>query len=107
MTPLDKVEVLYQHLVQSYDGARDAEVRAASKLLMVALYSLKEHEGKGWRNIVWEYMQILEEDAQRFEQFMNYNRSNYTEDVLVLSAGISVTNSEIKKRTKKRSKIAT
>lgn len=116
MTPLDKVEVLYQHLVQqSYEGAKDAEVRAASKLLMVALYSLKEHEGKGWRSIVGEYMQILEDDAQRFEQFMNYNRSNYTEDVLVLSASTSASssaslaekNSGRKKKAKKLSKIVT
>jgi hypothetical protein len=84
MTPLDKVEVLYRDLVQSYDGAKDAEIRSASKLLMVALYRLREHEQKQWQGIVKEYSEILELDADRFERFLESNRSNYQEEVLVI-----------------------
>ena len=85
MTPLDKVELLYQHLVQSYDGAKDAEVRAASKLLMVALHSLKENESENWYGVVKEYIDILQDEPTRFEQFMNCNRSDFKENELVLS----------------------
>jgi hypothetical protein len=82
MTPLDKVEALYRHLVSSYGEAEDAEVRAATKLLMVALYNLKEHAGVQWHGIVMEYLDILREDPSRFESFMQSNRSDYEEEVL-------------------------
>jgi hypothetical protein len=83
MTPLYKVEVLYHHLVQSYEGAKDAEVRAASKLLMVALYNLQANDD-GWYGLVKEYIEIIKEDTARFELFMCHNRSDYKDNVLVL-----------------------
>ena len=49
MTPLEEVEALYQELVDWYDDGADREIRAASKLLMVALLKLKEHGEFGWQ----------------------------------------------------------
>ena len=84
MTPLDKVEVLYQHLVYSYEGAQDAEVRAASKLLMVALCKIKESDRYDWFETVQEYIDILRNDPAKFERFVDQNRSHYQEEVLIL-----------------------
>ncbi len=84
MTPLDKVEVLYRDLVHGYGDAKDGEVRAASKLLMVALYHLREHAGDQWYNTVEEYVDILKNDAARFEQFMQSNRSHFDDDVMTI-----------------------
>jgi hypothetical protein len=84
MTPMDKVEVLYRDLVHGYGDAKDGEVRAASKLLMVALYNLKENAGDQWCDIVEEYLEILKNDASRFEQFMQSNRSHFDDDVMTI-----------------------
>jgi hypothetical protein len=84
MTPLDKVELLYQHLVEFYGEANDREIRAASKLLMVAFAKLKAHAGPQWQGLVEEYLQILVNDPQRYEKMMNTNRSSFKEDVLVI-----------------------
>ena len=84
MTPLDKVEVLYRDLVHGYGDAKDGEVRAASKLLMVALYNLREHAGDQWYDIVDEYVGILKTDPSRFEQFMQSNRSHFDDDVMMI-----------------------
>jgi hypothetical protein len=51
MTPLEKVEALYQELVAWYGEGSDREIRAASKLLMVALLKLEstgDSGGKEW-----------------------------------------------------------
>ena len=37
MTPLEKVEALYDELVAHYGAGEDKEIRAAAKLLLVAL----------------------------------------------------------------------
>jgi hypothetical protein len=84
MTPLDKVEVLYQELVRSYGTAKDADIRASSKLLMVALYNLKQHAGNQWHALAMEYLDILQQDPARFERFMQSNRSVYEDQELVI-----------------------
>jgi hypothetical protein len=84
MTPLDKVEVLYQHLVDSYSEGSEREIRAASKLLMVALAQIKEHAEPQWSDLVREYLSILENDPEKFERMMSANRSVFDDDVLIL-----------------------
>jgi hypothetical protein len=81
---MDKVEVLYEDLVRSYGEANDAQVRAASKLLMVALFNLKRHAGHEWHSLVSEYLGILQDEPERFERFLESNRSDYQEDVLII-----------------------
>ncbi len=84
MTPLDKVEVLYRDLVHGYGEGTDREVRAASKLLMVALAELKEHAGPQWHGLVQEYLSILENEPEKFERMLSANRSNFKHDVLIV-----------------------
>jgi len=79
MTPLEKVEALYDELVAWYGEGPDRETRAASKLLMIALLKLKEHEGFGWRALVEEHLAMLQNDPQRFERMLEANRSGAKE----------------------------
>ena len=85
MTPLDQVEALFNDLVCGYGGATDAPVRAATKLLMVALHNLHQHAGADWHGIVQEYLDILRQDPEKFEKFLDVNRSDFDEDVLVIN----------------------
>lgn len=84
MTPLDKVEILYRDLVHYYAEGSDKEIRAASKLLMVALDALKRHGGPRWREIAEEYMQILAENPQKFEKMLATNRSQFEDKIMVV-----------------------
>ena len=74
MTPLERVERLYLELVDSYGEGSDREIRAASKLLMVALIKLKEHGGFGWQGMVEDYLLILKNDPQRYARMLDANR---------------------------------
>jgi hypothetical protein len=76
MTPLERVEILYRELVEHYHEAEDAELRAAAKLLMVAIAELKRHGGPGWQGLLDEYVQIAREDPARFDRMLQGNRSN-------------------------------
>lgn len=76
MTPLERVEVLYRELVVHYHEARDAEVRAATKLLLVAIAELKWHGGPGWAELVYDYVAIADRDPERFDRILQANRSD-------------------------------
>jgi hypothetical protein len=74
VTPLERVEALYEELVGWYGGGEDREVRAASKLLMVALVKLKQHGGFGWQGLVEEHLIMLRNDPERYERMLEANR---------------------------------
>lgn len=74
MTPLEKVEALYRELVVSYHEGEKREIRAASKLLMVALLHMKEHGGFGWQGLIEEYVIMLKNDPERFHAMLDSNR---------------------------------
>ncbi|GAB6039577.1 hypothetical protein [Endothiovibrio diazotrophicus] len=76
MTPLERVESLHRELVQHYHEARDAELRAATKLLLVAIAELMRHGGPGWHNLLNEYTQIARQDPERFRRMVQANRTN-------------------------------
>lgn len=76
MTPLERVEVLYRELVAHYHEAQDAEVRAAIKLLLVAIAELKRHGGSDWAALAYEYLAIAERDSERFDRILRGNRTN-------------------------------
>lgn len=73
-TPLEKAESLYRELVVSYHEGEKREIRAASKLLMVALLHLKEHGGFAWQGLVEEYVIMLKNDPERFHNMLDSNR---------------------------------
>jgi hypothetical protein len=74
MTPLERTEALYRELTAGYGEGDDAEMRAAAKLLMVALLKLKEHGGPGWQGLVDEYLIMLKNDPERFQRMLDANR---------------------------------
>ncbi|MEY6431536.1 hypothetical protein ABC977_03835 [Thioalkalicoccus limnaeus] len=73
-TPLERVEALYRELVAWYGEGSEREIRAASKLLVVALFELKTHGGPGWRTLVDDLIQTLERDPARFERMLEAHR---------------------------------
>lgn len=74
MTPLEKVESLYDELVDWYGEGTDREIRAASKLLMVALIKLKEHSEFGWQGLVNDYLLMLRNDPERYQRILEAHR---------------------------------
>jgi hypothetical protein len=74
MTPIEKVEVLYEELVAWYGEGTDRETRAAAKLLMIALLKLKEHGGSGWQSLVDAYILMLNTDPERFRRVLDAGR---------------------------------
>ena len=79
MTPLEKVEALYDELVAWYGEGTDREIRAASKLLMVALLKLKQHGGFGWQALVEDHLLMLKNDPQRYLRMLDANRGERKE----------------------------
>ncbi len=73
-TPLEKVEALYEELVDWYGEGSDREMRAASKLLMIALLKLKAHGGFGWPGLVEDYVLMLKQDPERYARILQANR---------------------------------
>ncbi len=76
MTPMERVEALYRELVVHYHEAPDAQVRAATKLLLVAIAELKCNGGLGWAGLVRDYIAIAERDPERFSRILAANRSD-------------------------------
>lgn len=81
MTPLEKVEALYEELVEAYGEGVDREIRAASKLLMIALLKLREQDEFGWQGLVEEYLHILKNDPEYYRNMLASNRG-YGKDPL-------------------------
>jgi hypothetical protein len=84
MTPLDKIEVLFRDLVYHYGEAKDGEIRAAVKLLMVSLSNLKRYAGSEWYGLAQEYVNIMRDDPAKFESMLAANRSRYDDQTLMI-----------------------
>jgi len=65
-SPLECVERLHAELVAHYGGGEDPELRAAAKLLLVALDGFRRHGGESWDARVQEYLAIARDDPERF-----------------------------------------
>jgi hypothetical protein len=76
MTPLEKVELLYDELVAHYGAGEDREIRAASKLLLVALDKFREHGGNGWTALLDEYIVMVKENPDKFAKTIKTQRGN-------------------------------
>lgn len=75
MTPLERAEALYRELVSHYGDAKDAELRAAAKLLMVAIAEFKRHGGMGWQALLDDYVEIAKKDPDRFDRMVRASRT--------------------------------
>jgi hypothetical protein len=74
MTPLERSEALYEELVTWYEDGDKKEVRAASKLLMVALNKLHEHADYEWEALVKSYVNILANNSTHFQRMLDSQR---------------------------------
>ena len=72
--PLQKVDRFYAELVSHYGDAHDREIRAAAKLLLVALESFQRHGGPGWRRLVHEYLTLMDENPEKFDRVIKCQR---------------------------------
>lgn len=74
-TPVEQIESLCEALVAHYGDGADRELRVAAKMLLVALDQFRRHGGHGWSHMVWEYLNIAENDPEKFGRIMHANRS--------------------------------
>jgi hypothetical protein len=72
-TPTERVEALFHELVAHYGDGDQRELRAAAKLLLVALARFRAHGGEHWSALLGEYIDILERDPERFERMLQSN----------------------------------
>ena len=78
MTPLEKVEALYEELVSHYGDGEDREIRAAAQLLLVALAKFKKHGGLRGAELASEYLDLLKYDPEKLERILQSNRSEFS-----------------------------
>jgi hypothetical protein len=79
VTPLDRVEHLYRELVEHYSSGQDAELRAAAKLLLVALDRFRAHGGPQWPTLLDEYLDIARRDPERLARMLAAQRGEKEE----------------------------
>ncbi len=76
MTPLEKTEAFFNELVTHYGEGEDREIRAAAKLMLVALAKFKEYGAAHGIDLADEYLNLLKFDPEKFERVMQSNRSH-------------------------------
>lgn len=72
--PLQQVDHLYSQLVAHYGDGEDGRIRAASKLLIVALEKFKRHGGPDWLRLVNEYLALAVENPGKFDRIIRCQR---------------------------------
>lgn len=74
LTPLEKIEQLYQELSDWYGDADMKQQRIAAKLLLVALDKFATAEGPKWHSLVMEYIDIAQKNPEKFSRILESNR---------------------------------
>lgn len=74
-TPMEQIESLYRELIAHYGDGSDRELRVAAKMFLVALDKFRQHGGWGWSGLVWEYLNLAENDPEKFARVLAANRS--------------------------------
>jgi hypothetical protein len=72
--PLIKVEAFYNELLAHYGSGKDREIRAAAKLLLVALDKFRQFGGQHWMSLVNEYVSLISENPEKFDLMMKCHR---------------------------------
>ena len=75
MSPLEEVETTWLRLVAHYAGGEHREVRAAAKLLIVALAKFREHGGADWPAQVDEYVALARDNPDKLERILQGHSS--------------------------------
>lgn len=73
-TPVERVEALFDELVLHYEEGNDRELRAAAKILLVALDKFRTHGGPGWATSLEQYCHMARYDPERFARVLQSNR---------------------------------
>lgn len=68
--PLQKVDRIYNELVAHYGSAPNRELRAASKLLLVALEKFRVYGGADWIQLVGEYLALVDQNPDKFKRIL-------------------------------------
>jgi hypothetical protein len=82
MTPLEKTEAFFDELVAHYGEGEDREIRAAAKLMLVALAKFKEHGNPSGIELADEYLNLIKYDPEKFDRIMQSNRSHSVDNWL-------------------------
>ena len=82
VTPMERVERLYADLVDHYGEGDKREIRAAAKILLVALAKFREHGGPHWQALLDEYVNALKHDPEQFERMLESNRATSSDQLL-------------------------
>jgi hypothetical protein len=80
-SPTERIEALYRELVADYGGGDDRELRAAAKLLLVALHKFRVHGGARWDVLLDEYIDIVKHDPGRFERMLASNSATSPDEL--------------------------
>ncbi|MGB5835119.1 MAG: hypothetical protein WBG92_24475 [Thiohalocapsa sp.] len=81
-TPMERVEHLYADLVAHYGDGDQRELRAAAKILLVALGKFREHGGGHWQSLLDEYVDALKHDPHKFERMLESNRATSSDELV-------------------------
>jgi hypothetical protein len=81
-TPLEQVERLYAELVEHYGAGDKREIRAAAKMLLVALVKFREHGGPNWESLLDEYVDALKHHPDEFERMLESNRGTSSDELI-------------------------
>jgi hypothetical protein len=81
-TPMERVEQLYIELVAHYGDGDQRELRAAAKILLVALSKFREHGGTHWQSLLDEYVNALKHDPVKFERMLESNRATSSDQLI-------------------------
>ncbi|ESQ13909.1 MAG: hypothetical protein N838_13540 [Thiohalocapsa sp. PB-PSB1] len=79
---MEQVEQLYENLILHYGDGDRRELRAAAKLLLVALVKFREHGGCNWSSLLDEYIDALKNDPVKFERILESNRATSADELL-------------------------
>ena len=74
LSPVERVEVLYQALVDHYGEGDERELRAATKLLMVALEKIAAFGGPGAMSLIDEYVDMVRHEPERLAGILELQR---------------------------------
>lgn len=70
LSPTERVDALFLDLCRHYEGGDDKEVRAAAKLLLVALARLREHGGVNWDVTLDAYVKIAKKQPEKLASIL-------------------------------------
>jgi hypothetical protein len=72
--PLRKVEAFYDELLAHYGSGEDREIRAAAKLLLVALDKFRLYGGQDWMSLITKYITMMRDNPEKFDLIMKCQR---------------------------------